>query len=234
MGTQSLFRLFRGNAAIKDPLQQPSALQPRLSRRSSGFAEFARYLADHEGLRILDLGPTSPANIQYLTSLGHKVYNEDVLLASTDPALMKKDEFGRHALDVNLFLADNLQYDRELFDAVLCWDTADYLPEALIKPLIDRIHLITQPKGLVLAFFHTRDGGPDAPSYRYHVAEKDVLNLQPVWKPGHGPRGKSAGTPMFRLQRVFANRQVENLLHDFASLKFFLARDNIREVLAVR
>ena len=35
-------------------------------------------------------------------------------------------------------------------------------------------------------------------------------------------------------QRVFNNRHIENLFHDFASIKFFLARDNIREVLVVR
>ena len=38
----------------------------------------------------------------------------------------------------------------------------------------------------------------------------------------------------FQLQRVFNNRHIENLFRDFASIKFFLARDNIREVLVVR
>ncbi len=38
----------------------------------------------------------------------------------------------------------------------------------------------------------------------------------------------------FRLQRVFNNRHIENLFRDFASIKFFLARDNVREVLVVR
>jgi hypothetical protein len=38
----------------------------------------------------------------------------------------------------------------------------------------------------------------------------------------------------FRLQRVFNNRHVENLFRDFGSIKFFLTRDNIREVLVVR
>jgi len=36
------------------------------------------------------------------------------------------------------------------------------------------------------------------------------------------------------LQRVFNNRHIETLFRDFASIKFFLARDNIREVLVVR
>jgi hypothetical protein len=49
---------------------------------------------------------------------------------------------------------------------------------------------------------------------------KDSLELQPV-------RG-------FRLQRVFNNRHVENLFREYASKKFFLGRDNIREVLVIR
>ena len=38
----------------------------------------------------------------------------------------------------------------------------------------------------------------------------------------------------FKLQRVFANRHVENLFRDFASIKFFLGRDNLRDVLVIR
>jgi len=86
--------------------------------------------------------------------------------------------------------------------------------------MVNRIHRILKPKGILLAFFHTRDAGPDAPYYRYHIAGEDTLELQP------GPR--------FRLQRVFNNRHIENLFRDFASIKFFLARDNVREVLVVR
>jgi hypothetical protein len=51
-----------------------------------------------------------------------------------------------------------------------------------------------------------------------------------------GPTGVShttIGTGV-RLQRVFNNRHIENLFHDFSSIKFFLARDHIREVLVIR
>ena len=40
--------------------------------------------------------------------------------------------------------------------------------------------------------------------------------------------------PHFQLQRVFNNRHVENLFHDYSSVKFFLGRDNMREVLVIR
>lgn len=193
---------------------------PRISRRSTGFQEFIRSIAETEGQRILDLGPTSPSNISFITGLGHRAYNEDVLLASHDPALVLQDPDGTRKLDVTRFLSENLAHERELFDAVLLWDVPDYLDESLVKPVVERIHKVTKPGGLLLGFFHTRDAGPNAPYYRYHIADKDTLELQ---------RG-----PQFNLKRVFNNRHIENLFHDFHSLKFFLGRDNIREVLVVR
>ncbi len=91
----------------------------------------------------------------------------------------------------------------------------------------------------MLAFFHTKEAGPDAPCYRYHIVGTDSLEMQPIdprRESRRGPSG-SAQTVMntnFRLQRVFNNRHIENLFRDFASIKFFLARDNVREVLVVR
>ena len=193
----------------------------RISRRSTGFQEFIRAIAAPEGQRILDLGPTSPANLSFVTGLGHRAYNEDVLLESHDPGLLIASPDGKQKLiDVERFMADNLDHEKELFDAVLLWDVPDYLDESLVKPVIERIHKVTKPGGLLLGFFHTRDAGPDAPYYRYHIVDKQTLEMQ---------RG-----PQFRLQRVFNNRHIENLFHDFGSIKFFLGRDNIREVLVVR
>jgi len=217
--THHLFRLFRGNAEAATATSAAERGQ-RLRRRSSGLAEFTRAIDEEEGLSILDLGPTSPTNIAYLTGLGHKVYNEDVLKEAEDPALVVAAEDGHPSRDADRFLAENLVYTTTTFDAILCWDTPDYLHEALVKPMVNRIHRILKPKGILLAFFHTRDAGPDAPYYRYHIVGEDALDLQP------GPR--------FRLQRVFNNRHIENLFRDFASIKFFLARDNVREVLVVR
>ena len=51
---------------------------------------------------------------------------------------------------------------------------------------------------------------------------------------GSDPETTKGGGPQFRLQRVFNNRHIENLFREFASLKFFLARDNVREVIVVR
>jgi len=209
------------------------------TRRSSGLAELSRLLQSHEALCALDLGSTSPANIRYLTDRGHKTYSEDVLMASTDPSLVIRDEHGKNRLDEKRYLAENLLYENAYFDVVLCWNLPDYLDESLVKPLVGRIWSILKPGGVLLAYFHTHDAGPDAPCYRFHVANNDTVEMQPLNAPREGHRwpgtgGRSNVGGGFRLQRVFNNRHIENLFRDFASIKFFLARDHIREVLVVR
>ena len=192
----------------------------KISRRSTGFNEFIRGISREDGLRILDLGATSPANITFMTGLGHRFQQADVLRLANDKSLVIPNGDEGTTLDVERFIRENLNFEREEFDAVMFWDLADFLPEPLLKPVIERVHVVMKPSGTMLAFFHTKDAGPDAPFYRYNIAAKDTLELQPV-------RG-------FRLQRVFNNRQVENLFRDFASIKFFLGRDNIREMLVIR
>lgn len=216
--TNSFFRFFRRGSSTEQEQTAPGT--DAGSRRSSGLGELTRLLKGSEGLAILDLGPTSPANITHFTELGHRVYNEDVLLGSQNPEYKIKGEDGNATFDVNRFFAENLIFRNVKFDAVLCWDIPDYLAEPLVKPMVERIASIMNPQGYLLSFFHTKDAGPEAPYVRYHINGLDTLRLQ---------RG-----PQFRLQRVFNNRHIENLFHDFASLKFFLARDNVREVLVVR
>ena len=169
---------------------------------------------------MLDLGPTSAANIGFLTELDGRVYNEDILRASRDPVYTVRREDGSETLDAEKFFSENLNLPEHLLDAILCWDVPDYLHEALVKPMVERIHKILKPGGIMLAFFHTKDAGPDSPYCRYHITSGEVLELEP--------------RPDFRLQRVFNNRHIENLFKGFSSLKFFLSRDNIREVLIVR
>ncbi len=222
--TQNLFRsIFGGGASGSESPQQASAA--RVNRRSSGLNEFSKSIAGQEGLCILDLGCTSATNISRLTGMGHMVCTEDLLEAAHDPLLQVLGEDGKPTVDAAKFLRESLAYQGQKFDAVLAWDVPDYLPELLVKPVVERLCALMKPGGILLAFFHTRDAGPDAAHYRYHIVSNDTLQLQPT------VRNSSSA---FRLQRVFNNRHIENLFREFASLKFFLARDNVREVIVVR
>ncbi len=209
-----------------------SAVPQKLTRRSSGMGEISRLLNSQEGLCVLDMGSTSANNIRLLTGKGHKTYSEDLLRSSLEPALRIQDVAGNSVLDSKKFLDENLVYANALFDVVLCWNLPDYMEESLVKPTIDRLWSLMKPGGYLLAFFHTREAGPDSTCYRYHVTGTDMLEMQEV---KFAPPGRPASEKQSpRLQRVFNNRHIENLFRDFASIKFFLARDAIREVLVVR
>ncbi len=214
-----VFSKIFGNSGHQDSMEGAVSGE-RLHRRSTGFSEFIKWLAREEDLRILDLGSTSPANITFFIGLGHRFHQEDLLRLSADKSLIVPNGDGDTTFDVERFLKENLRFERDEYDAVMFWDLADYLPEPLVKPVIERIQLAMKPGAILFSFFHTKDAGPAVPFYRYNIATKDTLELQP-------------STP-YKLQRVFNNRHVENLFHDFSSIKFFLGRDNIREVLVIR
>src|ERR1700688_2572436 len=215
--------------------QESAAAQgAKLTRRSSSLAQLIKSLDSEETLCILDLASPSPANIRYCTERGHKIYSDDLLLSSTDPSLATKDEAGNPALDSKRFLEENLVFPAAQFDVVFCWNLADYLDESLVKPVVGRLWSLLKPGGTLLAFFHTRDAGPDSPCHRFHIVGADTLEMQKIVlrrEARRGPTGAvhTAISDGFQLQRVFNNRHIENLFRDFASIKFFLARDSIRE-----
>ncbi|MGH9538139.1 MAG: SAM-dependent methyltransferase [Terriglobales bacterium] len=228
-------KLFRNSSDNAAQDQASGRASNRLTRRSSSLGQLVKTLDSEETLCILDLGSTSPANIRYCTERGHKIYSDDLLLSSTDPSLVIKDEAGKPTLDSKRFLEENLVFQAALFDVVFCWNLADYLDESLVKPVVGRLWSLLKPGGTLLAFFHTQEAGPDAPCYRYHIVGTDTLEMQLIDTRGDAKKGAPrAAANHFRLQRVFNNRNIENLFRDFASIKFFLARDNVREVLVVR
>lgn len=218
----NLMRWFRGAGGSQPKAEEGAKSAPRTKRTCIGLGEFMRNLTSsgEQKVCVLDLGPTSPTNIALLTEMGVRVFNEDILTESQDSTYSAKQEDGSLQIDPSKFFAENLNYPADQFDAILFWDVADYLPESLVKPLVERLQCMLKPKGHLLAFFHTKDAGGESLYSRHHIVQKDILELEPI-------QG-------FKLQRIFNNRHIENLFKDFASRKFFLGRDNIREVLMVR
>src|SRR2546430_7651492 len=182
-------RFFRSNTSATSP--EPKS-QERLNRRSSAMAELARIFKSEDPLCVLDIGATSVSNIRFFTERGHRIYSQDLLAASADPSLAIHDDQGRTTLNEKKFLEENLSYPNAQFDLVLCWNLADYMDESLVKPVVARLWSTIKPGGMLLAFFHTREAGPDAPCYRYHIVGTDVLEMQHVEARRdvrRGPRG---------------------------------------------
>lgn len=191
----------------------------RVPRHSSGWKDMMKYLRSHESLRVLDIGPTSSTNINYITSLGHSIYMANLVEEAAKPEWLITNKEGETTYDVDRFLATNLNFSGRNFDVVLLWDTADYLSEPLIGPVFSRIHEVMEPGGALLGFFHATTD-PGTSFCRYHLTDNDVVEMQ---RAGDYP-----------LHQIYSNRKIENLLSGFSTYRFFLAKDSLREVIAIR
>jgi hypothetical protein len=198
-----------------------SADKEKVPRHSSGWAQLLTHLRSQESLRILDIGPTSSSNINYITNLGHSIYMANLAEEAARPEWLLAGENGEPAhYDVEGFIATNLNFSGRTFDVVVLWDAADYLPEALLGPVMARLHEVMEAGGKMLAFFHSKNTGPETAFRRYHLTDTDVVQMQLYGS--------------FPLLHTFNNRQIEKLLESFSGTKFFLAKDNIREVVVTR
>ena len=194
---------------------------PRLPRHSSGWSSLLKHLKSEQGLRILDIGPTSSTNINFLTTLGHGVYMADIVHEAARADWLLAGEAGSAPqFNVEGFLDHNLDFSGREFDVVLLWTTLDYLPEALVAPVIQRFRSSMRPGGRLLALFHTRSSGAQTAFCRYHITDGDSIEMQE--------------TTAFPVQRVYTNRTIEKIFETYANTKFFLAKDNLYEVLITR
>ena len=191
----------------------------RVPRYSSGWKLLLKHLQESESQKILDIGPTSSININYITKLGHSVFMADLVQEAARPEWVIEVD-GEKKFDVDRFIDENLEFAGRTFDVVLFWDTADYMPEVLLAPVLAKIHAAMRPGGLMLAFFHAKKEGNDVSFSRYHLTAGENVEVQ------------AAGR--YPLLQIFNNRQIENLLNAFAGYRFFLAKDNLREVIVTR
>ncbi len=207
---------------IKGPAASSPGLHgPRIPRHSGAWAVLRKRLQAEPGLHIIDSGYTSPANINYLTSLGHSLFlTELVRDAYTGNWQTGEDEEGNPVWNVEGFLDQSLNFAGRTFDVVLLWTALDYLPEPLVAPVVAHLFPAMNPGGQVLAFFHTRMEGEESVRCRFHVTAGDDVEMQQ--------------TQQFPLQRVFTNRSIERLFEGWSGHRQFLARDALSEVIMTR
>src|SRR3984957_20699234 len=94
----------------------------RSNRHSSGWNELLKHLRVNDSLRILDIGPTSSTNINYITSLGHSIYMANVVEEASKPEWLIPGEPGEEPkFNVEGFLESNLNFPGRKFDVVILW-----------------------------------------------------------------------------------------------------------------
>lgn len=188
------------------------------TRQSRGLDQFFGSFRDQAGLSILDLGGARQENINFITSLGHKFYSEDFLR-------IFEESFGEDIADqsnpgrIDYFLRRSLDYPDEHFDGVLAWDALEYMEPALLSATADQLFRVLKPKGYLLAIFHSADRKQTVPCFTFRIHDPRTLQVS--------RQGERAAPP-----QLFNNRSLEKLFHKFESVKFFLTRESLREVIA--
>ena len=171
---------------------------------------------------MLDVGPTSSSNVNFLTQAGHGIWMADLAAEAlrgqweTEP----EEPGGPPGFATGTFLSQNMDFGGREFDVVLLWTALDYVPETLVQPLIDRLHGAMRPGGRLLAIFHAKTSGSNTEYYRYHLTDSDSVEMQQ--------------TDSLPVRRLYTNRQIEKLFAKFSNTRFFLAKDNLYEVLITR
>jgi hypothetical protein len=187
------------------------------TRPSRGLEEFFSYIRDQSGLTILDLGGATQQNVSFITNLGHRLYSEDFLQILNETF---GDEDNVEQLNpgrIDYFLRQSLDYPEGHFDGVLIWDVLEYLQPALLTAVVERMHAIVRPKSYMLAFFHSDDKVDSAPYYTFRI--QDTNSLQVAQRGARRPA------------QLFNNRSLEKLFTRYESVKFFLTRERLREVI---
>src|SRR5216684_4552738 len=137
------------------------------TRVSNGLKEFLWNLDGLGRGTLLDLGPAWQTTLSFFIERGFRVSSEDILrgwkaFLMEEEARLREDAAARESLDMTAngrakrFLAENLQYPRASFDAVLLWDLLDYLEPVLVKQIVATLTDLLRPGGVVFAMFHSK------------------------------------------------------------------------------
>jgi SAM-dependent methyltransferase len=211
--------------------EHPRHIRTELETRNShGLEQFCDSLQERSGMRILDLAGASQQTISFVTGLGHRLYSDDMLEA-LDRIFGTQDAYTNQT-DLRLadqFLENTLGLPANGFDGVLLWDVLQFLEPALLAAVMKRVHRLLRPGSLLFALFHAERaqhaGSGEArleavPSYSYRIADQRTILMLP-----NGRRSPA---------QLFNNRGLERLFQEFESVKFFLTRDALREVIVRR
>src|SRR6267378_4169384 len=206
------------------------APEPRESNRvSNGLKEFLWNLDGLGRGTLLDLGPAWQTTLSFFIERGFRVSSEDILrgwkaFLAEEEARLREDSSAVATLDMTpggratRFLNENLQYPKTFFDAVLLWDLLDYLEPTLAKQVVVNLTELLRPGGVVFAMFHSKR--PEG-FQRYRVADSNTLQM--------------ISTPViFPAQKVYQNREIQDLFGRYRTMKSFVSRDQLRETLFIK
>ena len=220
----------RGSAAPPAAIgAQRVSESPEINRVSNGLKEFLWNLDGLGRGTLLDLGPAWQTTLNFFIERGFRVTSDDLLHSWKDFMVEEEQRLKNAAtspdgVDVTpagravRFVQENLKYSPASFDAVLLWDILDYLEPAVAKQTVGSLTEVLRPGGIVFAMFHSKK---PAGFQRYRVADSSTLQV-------------IGAKPLCPAQRVYQNREIQDLFSRFRTVKSFVGRDQLRESLFVK
>jgi len=192
------------------------------SRTSNGLEQFVAGLRDHGGAPdILDLSGANQWNLDFLSARGRLTSDEFTHAATT--AFGVSGDFFANQTDsrhVETFCRLSLDYPPGSFDAILVWDCLEYLAPGLLEEVVSHLFDIARPGALLLCYFHVDQTATSVPVSQYRIIDSKTI--------------QTATRPFTRPTQFYSNRAIERLFQSFQSVKFFLTRDHLREVIVRR
>lgn len=196
------------------------------TRGSNGLKEFLWNLDGLGRGTLLDCGPAWQTTLTFFIERGFRVTSEDLLRGWADfvaqqESQRKEAKTPEQFLELSpeaqakRFMKESLQYPASSFDALLLWDTLDYMDPLLAKATISHLTELLRPGGLVFAMFHSKK---PAGFQRYRVVDTNTLQIL-------------SSTPICAAQKVYQNREIQDLFGRYRSTKTFVSRDQLRETL---
>lgn len=189
----------------------PSGIVPGV-HRSPGFGAFcAALITDRLESTVLDLGPSSTENVQFLAGLGANVQIQDLFRSSG----------GSHGSRAEIFrFADPAQLPLPTegsFDAILMWDLLHYFQPRDIPVLVARLVTLSRPGTLLLATASATAPIPPSP-LQFKIVDRERLEYIVSEE-------VRVGAP------DLTPRRVEKLLPGFQPLRLFQLRNGLQELL---
>jgi Methyltransferase domain len=191
-----------------------------MSRHSSGFEQFSAMLQRSGNLSILDMSGASQANVSFITGLGHRISTDDILGTMEQCFTSDFVEDQKIASKAQRFMDQTLTFPDQSFDGALVWDTLQFLVTPVLEQLVTQLLRVMRPGGLMLVFFRADEKAGRIPMYNYRIQDHRTLFVS--------PRGS------YQNVQFFHNRVLERLFQNAASVKFFLTRDHLRELIVRR
>lgn len=196
------------------------------SRQSRGLEQFCASLEERPCLSILDFAGVSQATISFVTNYGHRIYADD-FVRQLDKIFGPEANGGTDFFDnqanpllTSQFFQSALNFEDESFDGALVWDSLQFLASPLLPTVVAKLHRMLRPGASLLSMFHAEERITTIPTFAYRVQDHKTLQLV----------SRSQRKPA----QIFSNRSLEKLFQDFSSVKFFLTRDHLREVIVRR